>query len=192
MVMDELSAGIGRNIGVLGPICQLAFSPPDFNQSLEFWTRIMKAGPFFIWHSVPVNRFIYNHNEITLDYTIAIGYLGDIQIEIMRQNDAVPSIFNGWNSSALHHIQLAAPDYDLAIAECERAGAPLVMEGHGAFGVEGTRFGYCRLPEGSPAGYVEFMHHPSGQDQHLTRRERMKAHSRGWDGSRPIRAPSEI
>ncbi len=170
-----------------GPIMQLAYVPRDFDATLDFWIRRMGVGPFFTWDHIEVDQLTYRGRPSKLDFSVALSYWGDIQIELIRQHDDAPSIYRDWNSDLLHHVQVAVPDYDAAMAACEAAGFPLAMEGRGLLGSPGLRFAYCDLGPGAPAGFVEFAHRPDGAAGSLERLASMKDIVSGWDGSDPVR-----
>jgi methylmalonyl-CoA/ethylmalonyl-CoA epimerase len=174
-------------LGVLGPIMQLAFVPTDFEAAIGYWTRVMGVGPFFLWEHIEVDELTYRGEVVSVDFSVALAQWDDIQIELIHQNDAGPSIYRDWNSDALHHIQLAVDDYDEALAACERAGFPVAMAGQGLVGSKDLRFAYCDLGRFGPAGFIEFAHRPPGAGGALERMQRMKDAARSWDGTDPVR-----
>ena len=178
---------VPRKLAGLGPIMQLAFVPTDFPAAIDYWTREMGVGPFFLWEHIAVDELRYRADVVSLDFSVALAQWGDVQIELIRQDNAAPSIYRDWNSNALHHIQLAVDDYDAAVATCEAAGFGVAMEGRGLLGAKDLRFAYCDLGAYGPAGFVEFAYRPPGASPALERMNRMKAAARDWDGSDPIR-----
>lgn len=171
----------------LGPIMQLAFVPTDFQAAINYWTREMGVGPFFLWEHIAVDELRYRGDLVSLDFSVALAQWGDVQIELIRQDNDAPSIHRDWNSNALHHIQLAVDDYDAAVAACQAAGFGVAMEGLGLLGAKDLRFAYCDLGGFGPAGFVEFAYRPPGASAALERMNRMKAVARDWDGSDPVR-----
>src|ERR1700676_3480647 len=105
---------LSPKLAVLGPIMQLAFVPTDFEAAIGYWTRVMGVGPFFLWEHIAVEELRYRGEVVSVDFSVALAQWGDIQIELIRQDDAGSSIYRDWNSDALHHIQLAVEDYDEA------------------------------------------------------------------------------
>jgi hypothetical protein len=172
----------------LGPIMQLAYVPPDFDAAVAYWTQTLGVGPFFMWNHIEVDELIYRDEMVSVDFSVALAYWGDIQIELIRQDNAAPSIYRDWNSGALHHIQLSVADYDEALATCARSGFTLAMEGRGLVGAKDLRFAYCDLGARGPAGFVEFAHRPEGAGAVQDRMMWMKDASRDWDGTDPIRS----
>jgi hypothetical protein len=180
-------APLPRALSALGPIMQLAYVPKNFDAAIAYWTRALGVGPFFLWEHIAVDELTYRGARVNLDFSVAISYWGDIQIELIRQDDDTASIYRDWNSNALHHIQLAVNDYDEALAACAREGFGLAMDGRGLAGSKDMRFAYCDLGEYGPAGFIEFAHRPAGEAAALDRLTRMKDSVRGWDGRDPVR-----
>ena len=178
-----------RKLAVLGPIMQLAFVPTDFDACIAYWTQEIGLGPFFLWEHIQVDELTYRGEVVSLDFSVAIAQWGDIQIEIIRQDNDAPSIYRDWNSNALHHIQLAVTDYDEAVSACAKAGFGVAMEGRGLLGSTDLRFAYCDLGAFGPAGFIEFAHRPPNPagEAAFERMNRMKAASLNWDGTDPLR-----
>jgi methylmalonyl-CoA/ethylmalonyl-CoA epimerase len=178
---------LSPRLAALGPIMQLAFVPTDFHSAIDYWTKVIGVGPFFLWEHIAVDELKYWGELVSVDFSVAIAQWGDVQIELIRQDDAGPSIYRDWNSDALHHIQLAVDDYDEALAACERAGFPVAMAGQGLVGSKDLRFAYCDLGRFGPAGFIEFAYRPPGGGGALERMNRMKEAALNWDGSDPVR-----
>jgi len=175
-------------LAALGPVMQLAFVPDDFDAAIVYWTRTMGVGPFFLWEHIAVDRLIYRGEASTPDFSVALAQWDDVQIELIRQDNAAPSIYRDWNSNALHHILLAVEDYDEALLACADAGFALAMEGRGLLGAPEVSFAYCDLGAYGPARYVEFVRNtPAGAAGARERAERMKAAAKAWDGTDPVR-----
>ena len=177
-----------RALAALGPLMQMAFVPLNFAAAIDYWTRAVGVGPFFLWEHIEVDQLTYRGAPAQVDFSIALAQWGDMQIELIRQDDDSPSIYRDWNSNALHHIQLAVTNYDETLAACQRAGFALAMEGRGLPTSKDLRFAYCDLGAYGPAGFVEFVHYPQGTMGGLERMNRMKQAARDWDGTDPVRS----
>jgi methylmalonyl-CoA/ethylmalonyl-CoA epimerase len=185
--MNPPTQALPPKLGVLGPIMQLAFVPTDFEAAIGYWTKVMGVGPFFLWEHIEVDELTYRGEVVSVDFSVALAQWDEIQIELIHQNDAGPSIYRDWNSDALHHIQLAVDDYDEALSACTRAGFPVAMAGQGLVGSKDLRFAYCDLGRFGPAGFIEFAYRPPGAGGALERMQRMKDAARSWDGTDPVR-----
>jgi methylmalonyl-CoA/ethylmalonyl-CoA epimerase len=178
---------LAAKLAGLGPIMQLAYVPTNFDAAIDYWTRTLGVGPFFMWEHIEVDRLEYRGALSTPDFSVALSYWGDLQIELIRQDNDAPSIYRDWNSNALHHVQIVAPDYDEAVAACEREGFAVAMEGKGLLGNPAFQFAYCDLGAYGPAGFIEFARRPEGDNTLAERMERMQRAVREWDGSEAVR-----
>ena len=174
-------------LGKLGPIMQIAYVPTDFDAAIEYWTKTLGVGPFFMWEHIQVEHLEYRGARSELDFSVALSYWGDIQIELIRQDCDAPSIYRDWNSNALHHVQIAVADYDAAVTACENEGFAMAMEGRGLLGNPTFQFAYCDLGKFGPAGFIEFARRPEGDNALAERMEKMQRAVREWDGSAPVR-----
>lgn len=181
------AAGLPGKLAAMGPVMQLAFVPRDFDAAIAYWTRTMGVGPFFLWEHIAVDQLTYRGQRVNADFSVALAQWGDVQIELIRQDNDAPSIYRDWNSNALHHIQLAVDDYDAALAACEAAGFGMAMDGCGLLGSPDLRFAYCDLGEYGPAGFIEFAYRPPGAAAAFERMNQMMAAALNWDGQDPIR-----
>jgi hypothetical protein len=176
-----------RKLATLGPIMQIAYVPTDFDAALDYWLHTLGVGPFFMWEHIEVDHLEYRGAPSSVDFSVALSYWGDIQIELIRQDCQAPSIYRDWNSNHLHHVQIAVPDYDEAVAACKREGFAMAMEGRGLVGNPAFQFAYCDLGAYGPAGFIEFARRPEGDNTLAERMEKMQRAVRAWDGRDPIR-----
>ncbi len=180
-------ASLPGKLATLGPIMQIAYVPTDFDAAIDYWSKTLGVGPFFMWEHIQVDHLEYRRAPSKLDFSVALSYWGDIQIELIRQDCDAPSIYRDWNSNALHHVQIAVSDYDEAVAACEREGFAMAMEGRGLLGNPTFQFAYCDLGTYGPAGFIEFARRPEGDNALAERMEKMQLAVREWDGSDPVR-----
>ncbi|QRY31840.1 VOC family protein [Variovorax sp. PDNC026] len=182
------AAAIARSkLARLGRISQLAYVPDDFERSLRHWTEVMGAGPFLRIDHVKTTDGMYRGHPADIDFAAAVGFWGDMQIELIRQHSDVPSIYRDWKNAPdgdrLHHTCLTVDDLAQA-SEAARLGGLSIVQGGTLVG--GTRFVYADLGDGAPAQYLEI-----AQVAQATREMMgwLLAASRDWDGRDPIRTP---
>ena len=74
---------------------QIAFVPEDFDAAITYWTEVMGVGPFFLIENIqlPDSRYLGEPNHC--NFSIALAYWGDVQIELIRQENDAPSIYRG-------------------------------------------------------------------------------------------------
>lgn len=172
------------SIASLGRVMQLAFVPADFDAALRHWTQTMGVGPFFSLEHITLPNCRYEGQSADIDFSIALAYWGDIQIELVRQHNDAPSIYKRWRDEGregLHHVCIVVDDMAHARRVCAAAGARVVQEGEVTGGGEVI---YVDAG-GGPGGLVELIALPqSTLDGFATMREVC----RQWDGRDPLRA----
>ena len=170
-------------IAALGEVMQMAYVPSDFDGALAFWTRTMGAGPFFALDHVQLDAVKYKGRPAQIDFSMALGYWGDIQIELIRQHNDTPSIYKAWRDAGregLHHVCILVDDMAVARDACAAAGAAIAQEGLVPGGGEVI---YVDTG-GGPGTMVEILKPaPGGREFFAMMREA----ARGWDGSEPLR-----
>jgi catechol 2,3-dioxygenase-like lactoylglutathione lyase family enzyme len=170
-------------IAGLGEIMQLAFVPADFDAALKYWTEVMGAGPFFALDHVKLEGVKHFGAPVEIDFSMALGYWGDMQIELIRQHNDAPSIYKSWRAEGregLHHVCILVDDMAHARAVCGEAGAVVAQEGLVPGGGEVIYVD----PGGGPGGLVEILKPGPGSRDFFAM---MREAARGWDGSAPLR-----
>jgi methylmalonyl-CoA/ethylmalonyl-CoA epimerase len=170
-------------IARLGTVMQMAYVPPDFDAALRHWTETMGVGPFFSLEHISLPNCRYEGQPSDIDFSIAIAYWGDMQVELVRQHNDAPSIYKRWRDEGrdgLHHVCIVVDDMAHARKVCAAAGARVAQEGEVAGGGEVI---YVDAG-GGPGSLVELICLPqSTLDGFAAMREACHA----WDGSDPLR-----
>ena len=169
----------------LGEVMQLSFMSRDFDAALRFWTEVVGAGPFFLTERVVAEELLYRGEPSPIDFRVAIGYWGSLQIELIDQRNDAPSIYREWRDTGregLHHVCILVDDLDHARAACAAADAPVLQEGRlpGGFG----RFLYAE-PPGGPDVLLEIMEPSAAMRGAFAH---MQDAARQWDGRDPVRS----
>jgi methylmalonyl-CoA/ethylmalonyl-CoA epimerase len=170
-------------IAQLGEVMQMAFVVRDFEAALDFWTGTMGVGPFFVNDKVMLEDVRYRGAPSDIDFRMAIGYWGDVQVELIHQRNDAPSSYKEWldaGREGLHHVCVLVDDMAQARRVCAEAGAEVVQEGR----LPGGEVIYVDTG-GGPGTLVEVLKLPqAGHERFAAMREA----ARDWDGSNPIRA----
>ncbi len=171
-----------RAITKLGPVGQLAYLPQDFDAAVKHWTETMGVGPFFLMENVALGDAKYKGVPTGAVFSIAIAYWGDVQIELIRPENAEPSIYCGEYAvtDQLHHICIFVDSIAEARAACAEAGAEILVEG--TVGEDGAVI-YVDAGQG-PGGVIELLQNMTGADAIF---QSIKDASVDWDGSEPLR-----
>ena len=170
-------------IAQLGTIMQIAYVPKDFDATLKYWIETMGVGPFYRLDHVALESVKYKGKASNIDFSMMLGYWGDIQIELIKQHNDAPSIYKSWRDEGregLHHICILVDDMVNARAVCAASGAVVMQE--------------AIVPGGGEVIYVDAGGEPGGLIEILKPPEAiigafvfMKEQARNWDGSDPIR-----
>ncbi len=167
-------------ISAIGPVMQFAFVPKDFDTALRHWTETMGVGPFFLIENNFLTDGKYLGEPYHCVFSIAIAYWGDVQIELVRQENDAASIYRGAEGEALHHTCILTDDIVEARRIAEEAGATVLVEGK--VGADGHVL-YVDTG-GGPGTIVEILQSATGTAGLFGM---IKAASVGWDGSEPLR-----
>lgn len=169
-------------IAALGPVMQLAFLPSDFDAALAHWTGVIGAGPFFLLENVALADMRYRGEPSDAVFSLAIGYWGDLQIELIRPENNARSIYAGEYGvrDRLHHVCVLVDDMEETRRATEQAGAVIVLEAR--VGEEGAVL-YVD-PGGGPGNLVELLRPERGTPELFAM---MRNAARDWDGCDPVR-----
>ncbi|MFV3073533.1 VOC family protein [Niveispirillum fermenti] len=166
----------------IGPVMQLSYIVQDLEEAVRFWAGSMGAGPFFLMEHVAVPWMSYRGQEVQVDFSVALGYWHDMQIELVVQHNEAPSVYrDGQRDGAggLHHVCLLTSDMGDARRKLAAAGADIIQEGRlddGAFLYADTH--------GGPGTMVEVLQAPPALLDLFTS---MRNAARDWDGGDPLR-----
>jgi methylmalonyl-CoA/ethylmalonyl-CoA epimerase len=167
-------------ISAIGPVMQIAFVPSDFDAAIAHWTQMMGVGPFFLIENIALENVRYLGEPSDCVFTIALAYWGDMQVELIRQENDAPSIYRGCEGGALHHTCILTDDINRARTIAIGAGATILVEAK--VGDDGAVL-YVDTG-GGPGSIVEILQPASGSDALFAL---IKDASVGWDGSDPVR-----
>ncbi len=167
-------------ISAIGPVMQIAFVPSDFDAAIEHCTGTMGVGPFFLIENIALEGMRYLCKPSDCIFTIALAYWGDMQVELIRQENDAPSIYLGCEGGGLHHTCVLTDDIEAARSIALKAGASILVEAK--VGDDGAVL-YVDTG-GGPGSIVEILQPASGSDALFAM---IKNASIDWDGSDPLR-----
>lgn len=165
-----------------GAVRQLAFIPKDFDAALKFWTETMGVGPFFHLEHIHLEDVTFRGQPIEYDTTAAIGYWGDIEIELLRQHNSGPSMITEWLESGkdgLHHIRIDVDDLDRAEKEFQAMGGTTLQSANMP---GGGQYVMMEMPNSVPIIEMNILH-PSFTKLF----DYMRRAAREWDGHDGLR-----
>lgn len=174
---------ISRKFASLGEVKQLAYLPSDFDAALRYWTETVGAGPFFLLENIELGERKYLGQPTDAVFSVAIGYWGELQIELCRHESGGESIYAGGPYAVrdqLHHVCLVIDDFADARRVVAETGATVVFEGR--VGDDGEVM-YVDAG-GGPGGLIEVVQLATGGTELFAM---FRDAARDWDGSEPLR-----
>ncbi|MGQ2933044.1 MAG: VOC family protein [Sphingopyxis sp.] len=174
-----------KSLASLGDIMQLAFVPSDFGAAIRHWTGVMGAGPFFLLPNVSLPGGRYRGEPSDPVFTMALGYWGDMQIELIRPENDAKSLYRGEYGVAdvLHHVCVLVDSIAAARVRCEDIGAAIIFEAP----VGDTGGVIYADPGTGPGTLVELLEPQAGTRELFAM---MRDAAKDWDGSEPLRSLS--
>ncbi len=170
---------------LLGPVMQNGFVVTNLNAAIDHWAHRLGVGPFFVFEKVAFKECWYRGKAATdIDLTVAIAYWGEVQIELIRQRNQVPSIYTDFAArgrTGLQHMGVMSANLDADLARLKARGITPVQHGT----APGMRFAYVdsdhheggmiELIEATPAAVAFFA--------------KIRRAARDWDGRDAVMAP---
>lgn len=162
---------------------QICWVVPDIKAAINNWLNVSGVGPFFWFDKVAFEEPVYRGQQTECaDITAAMAQAGEVQIELVSQNDDRASIWRDVaprGRSRLHHMALYCEDYDASLEAYTSAGAEVAFSGL----MMGARV--CWIDTTATLGFmVELIEcNPIADDVFKAFRDAAK----NWDGSDPIR-----
>ena len=112
---------------------QLCWVVHDLDAAIDHWVRTAGAGPFFTFADVHFENSYYRGQPMDIaPHRAAIGYFGDMQIELIAPIGDAPGIWREIvpaGQSGFHHTGLYCQDYDAQVAAYLDSGAEMAFEG---------------------------------------------------------------
>lgn len=164
-----------------GPIRQIGYVVTDLEWAMQSWVELGVA-PWFVIRGLPM-RALYRGEPCETTLSLALSNSGDLQVELIQQEDDTPSIFTEFVASGgpgYHQLAYWTEDFNATMDAVAEAGWPVVWSGGEGFGV---RFAYVEPPN-SPATIVEIS---ELTDATVASSAFIRDAAASWDGSDPIR-----
>ena len=170
-----------------GKVRQNGYVVRDIDAALRHWTGVLGVGPFFYIDRVPVKGFRYRGQPSDVQMSIALANSGDLQIELIQQRNAAPSLYRDFleaGHEGLQHLAYWTTDYQ---ADYDRLLAQGYGVGHeGEIGEQG-RFAYFDTdapPDAHPGTVIELSDVSGPKGRFF---EHIRRAAETWDGSDPVR-----
>ena len=162
---------------------QVCWLVPDLEAAIDTWATTAGVGPFFWFDGVPFEDG--RHRGAPAEFpvsTAAIAYAGDVQIELVCQENDEPGIFRDIfprGHYGLHHLAVVCDDYEADRAAYVATGAEVAYEAQ-----IGGRTRTCWVDTSPTLGFmVELLERSRARDMGFAA---MRAAAESWDGHNPI------
>ncbi len=163
----------------MGPIRQNGYVVKDIEAAMDYWLNVMGVGPWFLIQKVETDWFRYKGQDSDIDMTIAVANSGDLQIELIQQNNDAPSMYRDFLDAGyegLQHVAFWSKEYQALYDKL--IGDRYVLGHEGQIGGETGRFAYFEST--SHPGSVIEISDVSGPKGELF--EFVKQSALDWDG----------
>ncbi|MGE0418805.1 MAG: VOC family protein [Acetobacteraceae bacterium] len=168
---------------LFGPLRQMGIVVRDIEAAMKHWVEVCGVGPWFYADRLAVTGFTYGgqrHDDIHL--SIALANSGDVQLELIQQRCATPSMYQDFLARGLEGLQHWSSwpeNYDEIYDRALASGYAVGQEGDSPRG----RFVYFRN-EGHPGSVIEMADLTPARKRIF---DAVRQAAVGWDGADPIR-----
>ena len=162
---------------------QMCWLVPDLEAAIDGWVRNAGVGPFFWFDDVGATEGRHRGQPAEFPTsTAAIAYAGDMQIELVCQENDEPGIFRDLfprGRYGLHHLAVLSDDYDADLAAYVATGAEVAYEAR-----IGGRTRTCWIDTSASLGFmVELLERSKARNMGFAA---MRAAAESWDGTTAI------
>ncbi len=162
-----------------GPIVQIGYLVENVQEGIAFWSKQLGIGPWMEFRNVTMEG-TYRGQPTSIRMHVALGYQGELQIELIEPVNDAPSPYRGADGKVLlgiHHIAWLSDRLEDSVQPMLESGCTIALMAENPT----TRVAYLENPA-APAVLYEFI-------ESTATAELIKqgiATSRNWDGSNPV------
>jgi len=163
-----------------GDIRQLGYVVRDLAPAVDAWSRELRVGPWTIIRNIAL-RSVYRGEPSEPLIDIALGYRGQMQIELIEQRNDAPSPYRPFierDHYGLHHTAFLSERIDADVARAEAGGLRVACDIRMPMG---GRYVYLQSEGLGPGLYIELLEATPMLCQMFS--EGIAA-AAGWDGRR--------
>lgn len=167
-----------------GPIRQIGYVVTDIDRAIASWLEL-GVGPWFVMRDLTLAAQ-YRGEPCEITQSLALSNSGDMQVELIQQHSAAPSVFTEFldaHGEGFHQFAYWASDFDATMRSVADAGWPVVWSGGEDVG---TRFAYVEPPAG-PAHVAQIIEIMELTEITSGMAAFVRDAAANWDGSDPIR-----
>jgi hypothetical protein len=167
-----------------GPIRQNGYVVRDLRAAMQHWIEQLGVGPWYLFAPVKLDWFRHRGQASSPQVSIALANSGDLQVELIQQHDAAPSLYREFldaGHEGLQHVAFWTTDYQPLYDGMLADGYALGHEGQ--IGGPQGRFAYFEST-GHPGSVIEISDVSGPKGRFF---EAIRQAARDWDGTDPIR-----
>ena len=171
-----------ERLNLPGTVRQMGYIVRDIDAAIATWLAL-GVGPWYVLRGQQQSG-IHRGEPCTVTLSVAFANSGEMQVELIQQDDDGPSIYTeflGSGHEGFHQLAWWTDDFESTMAMVEQAGWPVVWSGGEAGSV---RYAYVE-PAAGPAAIVEIM---ELTDASRGMAELVRRAAAGWDGTDPVRS----
>ena len=113
-----------------GDIRQLGYVVRDLALAVETWSNQLRVGPWTVIRNIALQSVYRGAPSVPL-IDIALGYRGDMQIELIEQRNDAPSPYRPYierGHYGLHHTAFLSDRIDVDVKRAEALGMQVVCD----------------------------------------------------------------
>lgn len=170
----------------LGGVRQAGYVVRDIEAAVQYWTTVLGVGPFFYIDRLPLQRFVYGGRPSDPHVSVALGYSGELQVELIQQRDDAPSMWRDFldaGHEGLHHLAFWTTQFNRDLDLLTQRGLRVGHSGRSGTGGPDERFAY--LSDGAPQGAVVELSEMGGTKAEIY--AMVADAAAAWDGADPLR-----
>ena len=122
-------------------IFQIAYIVPEIHTAVRFFKEKLGVPTFMVKEDIEGQEQTYLGNPGNFRHSIAFGYAGDMQIELIQSLSGASTyadFLSQHPQGGVHHLGILVEDYDTAFADMTARGFKMVQSGRNGE----TRFAY--------------------------------------------------
>lgn len=109
-------------------IKQLGYYVDDLERSAQLFRSVLGCGPFVDLGIAEPEMLRFRGSDSAMRSRCALGYLGDMQIELIEVQTEEPDVYKELGHYGLHHICIWVDDVDQVVEDFAEAGIGVAME----------------------------------------------------------------
>jgi hypothetical protein len=107
-------------------IIQIAYSVADIEKAMREYSELLRVGPWFLLGPFVPPKGRYRGAATKAHFSLALGYNGQLMVELIQQHDNEPSVFQetlkARGAHGFHHWAVGSRDFEKTAAHYRSLG----------------------------------------------------------------------